>query len=117
MNDDEMEAVLRRYAPPAPATELRQRILAQAGRPRLVPLRAWDWSLAAATIVLLLAGVATEPDQHTSAPPEDASWSADVQQATQAIADDVWARQVSELLVPRARQAAALPRLTMEPRW
>lgn len=101
MTDEQLEAMLTRFQPAAPDAAVRARVLAAAAD-RRVPLTSWDWTLAAAAAVLLVAALATDAHRPPAAETAlDAAWRAEVAQVAESIGGDDRARQLAATLVPR----------------
>jgi hypothetical protein len=99
MKDEELEQLIRRYRPVAPAPQLRERIVASLAAPR-VRLGALDWVCATAAAVLIVASFVTRVDQPVDATFAEANRRRAVEETAAILGDDAAAVALAEVAVP-----------------
>ena len=107
MNDDELEATLRRYKGIDPLASLRARVLAPRG-PVRVPLTGLDWALVAAAVLLTVGAAMTDPDLSDAAVSEvQSAWEMSVEELAATMGGGDEALAYAQTVVPR-------PELTLQ---
>jgi hypothetical protein len=101
MNDDELEAALRRYRGIDPPASLRARVLVPGG-PVRVPLTRLDWALAAATLLLTAGAAMTDPGLSDAAASEvQSAWETSVEELAATMGGGDGALAYAQMVVPR----------------
>ena len=99
MKDEDLEQLIGRYRPSAPAPELRARIYEALYPPR-VRLGAVDWVCATAAALLLLASIATRVEEPASVTVAEANRRRAVEETAAILGDDAVAMALAEAAVP-----------------
>ena len=100
MNDEELEATLRRYRGINPPAALRARVAARRG-PVRVPLTRLDWALAAAALLLTAGAAMTDPDLSKAANEVQTAWEISVEQLAATMGGGEGALAYARMVVPR----------------
>jgi hypothetical protein len=101
MNDDQIEALLRRYRVAEPSADVKVNMLSGKRRMAPVELTARDWAMAAVVVILVAIGVATEPDPYEAVSAAEAAWVADVDAMAALIGGGPAATSIAEMTIPR----------------
>jgi hypothetical protein len=99
MKDEDLEQLIGRYRPSAPAAELRARIYEALDPPR-VRLGTVDWLCTAAAVVLVAASIVTRVEQPAGATVAEASRRLAVEETAAILGDDATAMALAEAAVP-----------------
>lgn len=100
MNDDELEATLRRFRGIDPEASLRLRVLGPRSQGR-VPLTRLDWALVAAAVLLTAGAVVTDRDLSDAAVSEaQSAWEMSVEELAAAMGGGDEALAYAQLVVP-----------------
>src|SRR6188472_2656599 len=102
MNDEQIEAALRRYQPTRPAPSLRTLIVR--GRPVRVALEWVDWALVAAAVSLM--GAALWPSAGEPGDPLSRAYQDRVEEVAEGLGGDVPARDMAVIVLAAQPQTA-----------
>jgi hypothetical protein len=100
MNDDQIEALLRRYRVGDPPSGVKVKALSGKRLPARVELTAPDWAMVAVVAILVALGVATEPAPYETVSAAEAAWAAEVDAMAALIGGGTAATRIVEMTIP-----------------